>query len=54
MGPDDPANPPTYSAGPAAQLEFQRAGHSFIFDSLSKDYSTGFQTELVYSNHQPL
>ncbi len=48
MGPDDPANPPTYSAGPAAQLEFQRAGHSFIFDSLSKDYSTGFQTELGF------
>jgi hypothetical protein len=48
MGPDDPANPPTYSAGPAAQLEFQRAGHSFIFDNLSKDYSTGFQTQLGF------
>ena len=48
MGPDDPANPPTYSAGPAAQLEFQRAGHSFVFDSLSKDYSTGFQTQLGF------
>jgi Domain of unknown function (DUF5916) len=48
MGPDDPANPPTYSAGPAAQLEFQRAGHSFVFDSVSKDYSTGFQTQLGF------
>ncbi len=48
MGPDDPANPPTYSAGPASQLEIQRAGHSFVLDCLSKDYSTGFQTQLGF------
>lgn len=48
MGPNDPANPPRYSAGPASQVEIQRAGHSFIFDSLNKDYSTGFQSQLGF------
>jgi hypothetical protein len=48
MGPNDPANPPAYSAGPASYLEIQRAGHSFILDSINKDYSTGFQTQLGF------
>jgi len=48
MEPNDPANPPTYSAGPASQLEIQRSGHSFVFDNLGKDYSTGFQTQLGF------
>jgi hypothetical protein len=48
MAPNDPANPPRYSAGPASFLEIQRTGHSFVFDSINKDYSTGFQSQLGF------
>src|SRR6201998_1923507 len=47
-GPDDPGSPPTYSAGPASYLEIQRTGHAFNLDSIFKDYSTGFQTQLGF------
>jgi hypothetical protein len=48
MSTNDGINPPTYSAGPASYLEVQRQGHSFYLDSLFKDYSTGFQTQLGF------
>jgi len=47
-GPDDPANPPAYSAGPASYFEIQRTGHAFNFDSVFKDFSKGFQTQLGF------
>lgn len=48
MSPNDPGVPQTYAAGPAGYLDIARTGHSFNFDSVSKDYSTGFQTELGF------
>ena len=57
-GPDGSGAPPTYAAGPASYLEFQRTGHSFNFDSTNRDYSSGFQSQVgfiettnIYSNH---
>jgi hypothetical protein len=44
----DSGTPPAYSAGPASYLEFQRGGHAFNFDSTSKDYSTGFQSQVGF------
>lgn len=38
----------SYFAGPAAYLEVQRTGHAFNLDSINKDYSTGFQTQLGF------
>jgi hypothetical protein len=46
--PNSAANPPSYFAGPASYLEIQRSGHSFNLDSVNKDYSTGFQTQLGF------
>lgn len=48
MSPADPATPQTYSAGPASYLEIQRSGHAFNLDSVNKDYSTGFQSQLGF------
>ena len=48
MSPTNPGTAPTYSAGPASYLEIQRTGHSFNLDSIFKDYSTGFQTQLGF------
>ena len=48
MSPNDPGTPQTYAAGPAAYLEIQRTGHSFNFDTINKDYSTGFQTQIGF------
>ncbi len=48
MAPNNPGSIPAYSAGPASYLEIQRNGHSFNLDSVNKDYSTGFQTQLGF------
>ncbi len=48
QGPTPTSHAATYSAGPAYYLEFQRAGHAFNLDSVNKDYSTGFQTQLGF------
>ena len=47
-GPTATSSATTYSAGPASYFEVQRAGHAFNLDSVFKDYSTGFQTELGF------
>lgn len=44
----DSGTTPTYSAGPASFLEFTRAGHAFNLDTICKDYSTGFQTQVGF------
>ena len=38
----------SYSAGPASYLEFTRQGHAFNFDNTTKDYSTGFQSQVGF------
>ena len=48
MGTTDSASPLTYAAGPASYLEFQRSGHAFNLDSVNKDYSTGFQSQVGF------
>jgi len=48
MGTQDSGTPPTYSAGPASYLELHRSGHAFNLDTLYKDFSTGFQTQLGF------
>jgi Domain of unknown function (DUF5916) len=48
MQPTEGNTSPSYSAGPASQLVIQRAGRSFNLNSVSKDYSTGFRTELGF------
>ena len=48
MGPLPTSRASTYSAGPASYLEIQRTGHSFNLDSINKDYSSGFQTQLGF------
>ncbi|HEY1578486.1 MAG TPA: carbohydrate binding family 9 domain-containing protein [Terracidiphilus sp.] len=45
--PDSPGST-SYSAGPASFLEVQRTGHAFNLDSINKDYSSGFQTQLGF------
>ncbi len=40
--------PSAYYAGPASRLDIQRAGHAFNLNSVNKDYSTGFQTQLGF------
>ena len=44
---DDGAKP-SYSAGPASDLEFTRQGRSFNFDSTFQDFSTGFASQLGF------
>ena len=48
MSPNNPGTASTYSAGPASYFEVQRTGHAFNLDTLFKDYSTGFQTQLGF------
>jgi hypothetical protein len=48
MGPLPTSKGSNYSAGPASYLEIQRTGHSFNLDSINKDYSSGFQTQLGF------
>jgi hypothetical protein len=44
----DSGNPPSYSAGPASYVEFTRSGHSLNLDTVTSDFSTGFQTQLGF------
>jgi hypothetical protein len=48
MGTQDSGTPPTYGAGPASYLELHRSGHAFNLDTLYKDFSTDFQTQLGF------
>jgi hypothetical protein len=48
MGPLPTSKASIYSAGPASSLEIERTGHSFNLDSINKDYSSGFQTQLGF------
>ena len=48
MSPNNPGTPQTYAAGPAGYLEIQRTGHSFNLDSVNKDYSSGFQSQVGF------
>jgi len=48
QGTTDSGTPPAYSAGPAAKLEVTRSGHSFNLDTILRDYSTGFITQLGF------
>lgn len=47
-GPTATSSATTYSAGPASYFEVQRAGHAFNLDSVFKDYSSGFQSQLGF------
>jgi hypothetical protein len=47
-GTEDSGPPPTYSAGPASNLQVQRNGHAFNLYSTYQDFSTGFQTQLGF------
>ncbi len=38
----------SYSAGPASKLEFTRQGHSFSLDNTTRDYSTGFRSNVGF------
>jgi hypothetical protein len=38
----------SYSAGPASYLEFTRQGHAFNFNNTTKDYSTGFGSQVGF------
>ncbi|MGB8261171.1 MAG: carbohydrate binding family 9 domain-containing protein [Terracidiphilus sp.] len=58
MGDRDSGNPPTYSAGPAAEFDLQRNGHAFNLYENYDDFSSGFVTQLgfiqtanIHSNH---
>jgi hypothetical protein len=48
MGTVDSGTPPSYTAGPASDLQVTRNGHSFNLYSNYQDYSTGFQTQLGF------
>jgi hypothetical protein len=48
QSPTDSGNPPSYSAGPATYIEFTRSGHALNLDSVTSDFSTGFQTQLGF------
>ncbi|HXS76092.1 MAG TPA: carbohydrate binding family 9 domain-containing protein [Terracidiphilus sp.] len=48
MGPLPTSKATGYTAGPAAYLEIQRTGHAFNLDSVNRDYSSGFQTQLGF------
>jgi len=41
----DSGTPPTYAAGPAANLRLHRSGHRFSMDTGFADNSTGFQSQ---------
>jgi hypothetical protein len=47
-GTEDSGTPPTYAAGPASYIEVQRTGHAFNLDTVTKDYSTGFQSQVGF------
>jgi len=47
-GVDNSGSPATYAAGPATRLEIQRAGHAFNLNSVFKDYTTGFQSQVGF------
>jgi hypothetical protein len=47
-GTTDSGTPPTYSAGPASNLQLSRSGHAFNLYSNFQDFSTGFQTQLGF------
>jgi hypothetical protein len=47
-GKSDGGTPPGYAAGPASYLEFTRSGHAFNLDTVFKDYSTGFQSQVGF------
>jgi hypothetical protein len=47
-GDRDSGTPPTYAAGPAADIQLQRNGHAFNLYSEYDDVSTGFQTQLGF------
>jgi hypothetical protein len=40
--------PKAYGAGPAFYLEADRSGHAFNMQSVTRDYSTGFQTQVGF------
>lgn len=40
--------PSGYAAGPAFYLEADRSGHAFSMQSVSRDYSTGFQSQVGF------
>ena len=40
--------PTGYAAGPASYLELDHAGHSFNMQSVNRDYSTGFQSQVGF------
>ena len=44
----DSGTPATYAAGPASNVQLQRAGHAFNLNSTFQDFSTGFQTQLGF------
>jgi hypothetical protein len=44
----DSGTPPTYAAGPASYLELNRSGHALNLDSIYKDYSNGFQSQVGF------
>ncbi|HWE83796.1 MAG TPA: carbohydrate binding family 9 domain-containing protein [Terracidiphilus sp.] len=48
MGDRDSGTPPAYAAGPAADVQLQRSGHSFNMFSEYEDISAGFQTQLGF------
>jgi hypothetical protein len=47
-GTEDSGTPPTYAAGPASYLEFSHSGHAFNLDTVYKDYSSGFQSDMGF------
>jgi hypothetical protein len=47
-GTTDSGTPPTYSAGPASNLQLTRSGHAFNLYSNFQDFSTGFETQLGF------
>jgi hypothetical protein len=48
LGTVDSGTPPTYSAGPASNIQLQRNGHAFNMFSNYQDFSTGFVTDLGF------
>jgi hypothetical protein len=48
MGTVESGTPPSYSAGPASNLQLTRSGHAFNLYSNFQDYSTGFETQLGF------
>ncbi len=47
-GTTDSGSPPTYSAGPASNVQVTRSGHAFNLYSNFQDFSNGFQTQLGF------